>query len=312
MVVESKTDVDLSTSPIWFRKAVARDGGSVGTGSVGGVGNGGACVGGIDGACGAGGVCDGGVAGCFARGVCGGVAGGPSCFSSMISAMVVESKPDVEQPTAPFWSRYVNFEPLFVWRQPLQPPAVYSPRPQCVARSRSSPLVQPRAVRRVGDGGASGVGSGSACGACGVFDSGVAGCFACDVCGGVAGGPSCFSSTISAMVVESKSDVEQPTAPFWIRYVNFEPYSFGASHCIRPLSTAHGRNASLALGACLSCSHVLFGGLRPFPSLLLPTVLGCLAPLALVAAPLTREAAASTAARNGSISVGASGVGDVW
>jgi len=56
---------------------------------------------------------------------------------------------------------------------------------------------------------------------------------------------------------------------------------------------------------------MLFGGLRPFPSLLLPTVLGCLAPLALVAAPLTREAAASTAARNGDMSVGASGVGDV-
>jgi len=77
------------------------------------------------------------------------------------------------------------------------------------------------------------------------------------------------------------------------------PYLFGVGRCSRPLSTAHCRNASLALGARLSCSHVLFGGLRPFPSLLLPTVLGCLAPLALVAAPLTREAAASTAARNG-------------
>jgi len=112
------------------------------------------------------------------------------------------------------------------------------------------------------------------------------------------------------MVVESKPDVEQPTGPFWFRY-NFEPYSFGTSRCSRPLSTAHGRNASLAFGACLSCSYVLFGGLWPFPSLLLPTVLGCLTPLALVAAPLTREAAVSTAARNGDMSVGASGVGDV-
>jgi len=77
------------------------------------------------------------------------------------------------------------------------------------------------------------------------------------------------------------------------------PYLFGVGRCSRPLSTAHSRNASLALGARLSCSHVLFGGLRPSPSLLLPTVLGCLAPLALVAAPLTREAAASTAACNG-------------
>ena len=120
MVVESETDVDLSTAPFWFRKAVGRDGGSVGTGSVGGVGDGGACVGGIDSACGAGGVCDGGVAGCFSRGVCGGVAVGPSRFSSTSSAMVVESEPEVELPTAPFWSRYINFEPLLVWRQPLQ------------------------------------------------------------------------------------------------------------------------------------------------------------------------------------------------
>jgi len=96
------------------------DVGNCGASGVGGVGDGGACVGGIGSACGAGGVCDGGVAGCFARGVCGGVAGGPSWFSSISSAMVVESKPDVELPTAPFWSRYVNFEPLFGWRQPLQ------------------------------------------------------------------------------------------------------------------------------------------------------------------------------------------------
>jgi len=153
--------------------------------------------------------------------------------------------------------------------------------------------------------------SAGACGTGSVCDGGVAGCFARGVCGGVAGGPSCFSSTISAMVVESKPDVEQPTAPFSFRYVNFEPYPFGVSRCSRPLSTAHCRNASLALGARLSCSHVLFFGLRPFPSLLLPTVLGCLAPLALVARSLTREAAASTTAHNGGISVGASGVGDV-
>jgi len=110
----------------------ARDGGSgVGTSGVGHAGDGGAGVDGIGSACGAGGVCDcgGGVAGCFARGVCGGVAGGPSRFSSAISAMVVESKPDVELPTAPFWFRYVNFEPLLVWRQPLQPPTVHGPRP---------------------------------------------------------------------------------------------------------------------------------------------------------------------------------------
>jgi len=87
-----------------------------GASGVRGVGDGGACVGGISSACGAGGVCD----GCFARGVCGGVVGGPSRFSSTISAMVIESKPDVEQPTTSFWSRYVNFEPLLVWRQPLQ------------------------------------------------------------------------------------------------------------------------------------------------------------------------------------------------
>jgi len=83
-----------------------------------------------------------------------------------------------------------------------------------------------------------------------------------------------------------------------------------ASRCSRPLSTPYGRNALFALGARLSCSHVLFGGLRPSPSFQLPTVLGYLAPLALVAAPLTREAAASTAARNASISVGV-GDGDV-
>jgi len=84
------------------------------------------------------------------------------------------------------------------------------------------------------------------------------------------------------------------------------------SRCNRPLSTPYGRNASLALGARLSCSHVLFGGLRRSPSFQLPTVLGCLAPLALVAAPLTREAAASTAARNVGInvSVGDGDVGD--
>ena len=83
-----------------------------------------------------------------------------------------------------------------------------------------------------------------------------------------------------------------------------------ASRCSRPLSTPYGGNASFALGARLSCSHVLFGGLWPSPSFQLPTVLGCLAPLALVAAPLTREAAASTAARNVGISVGV-GDGDV-
>jgi len=71
--------------------------------------------------------------------------------------------------------------------------------------------------------------SAGVCGTGSVCDGGVAGCFARGVCGGVAGGPSCFSYTISAMVVEFKPDVEQPTAPFWFRYVNFEPYSFGAS-----------------------------------------------------------------------------------
>jgi len=84
-----------------------------------------------------------------------------------------------------------------------------------------------------------------------------------------------------------------------------------ASRCSRPLSTPYDRNASFALGARLSCSHVLFGGLRPSPSFQLPTVLGCLAPLTLVARSLTREAAASTTAHNGGISVGVSGVGDV-
>jgi len=99
---------------------------------------------------GAGGVCDcgGGGASCVARGVCVGAARGPGRFSSTISAMVVESKPDVELPTAPFWLRYVNFERLLVWRLPLQPPAVYGPRPPCAVRSRSSPLVQLRAARR--------------------------------------------------------------------------------------------------------------------------------------------------------------------
>jgi len=56
---------------------------------------------------------------------------------------------------------------------------------------------------------------------------------------------------------------------------------------------------------------VLRGGLRPSPSLLLPTVLGCLAPLAPVAAPLKREAAVSTAACDGRSNVGARGVGGV-
>jgi len=211
--------------------------------------------------------------------------------------MVVESKPDVEQPTAPFWFRYVNFEPysfgvsrcsrplstahcrnaslalgarlscshvLFGGLRPfpslLLPTVLGCLAPLAlVARPLTREAAASTAGRNggisvgasgvgdVGDGGASGVGSGSACGAGGVFDSGVAGCFARDVCGGIAGGPSCFSSTISAMVVESKPDVQQPTAPFWFRYVNFEPYSFGASRCSRPLSTAHDRNASLAL-----------------------------------------------------------------
>jgi len=89
------------------------------------------------------------------------------------------------------------------------------------------------------------------------------------------------------------------------------PYSFGASRCSLPLSTAHGRHAPFALEARLSCSYVLRGGLRPSPSLLLPMVLGCLAPLAPVAAPLKREAAVSTAARDGRSNVGASGVGGV-
>jgi len=63
----------------------------------------GASVGGIGSACGDVGVCDGGGAGCFTRGACGGVAGGPSRFFSAISALVVESKPDVGLFTAPFW-----------------------------------------------------------------------------------------------------------------------------------------------------------------------------------------------------------------
>jgi len=131
--------------------AAARDGGSgVGTSGVGHAGDGGACVDGIGSACGAGSVCDCGSdgAGCFARGVYGGVAGGPSCFSSTISAMVAESKPDVELPTSPFWFRYVNFEPLLVWHQPLQPPAVLTRPPRAVC-SRGSPLVQPRDARRL-------------------------------------------------------------------------------------------------------------------------------------------------------------------
>jgi len=43
------------------------------------------------------------------------------------------------------------------------------------------------------------------------------------------------------------------------------PYSFGASRCSLPLSTAHGRHAPFALEARLSCSYVLRGGLRPSP-----------------------------------------------
>jgi len=80
------------------------DVGDGGASGVGGVGDGGACVGGSGSACGTGSVCDGGVAGCFARGVCGGAAGGPSRSSSTISAMVVESK-RAELSTAPFWSQ---------------------------------------------------------------------------------------------------------------------------------------------------------------------------------------------------------------
>ena len=93
------------------------------------------------------------------------------------------------------------------------------------------------------------------------------------------------------------------------------PYSFGASRCSLMHSMAHGRRAPFALVALvarLSCSLVLFGSLRPSPSLLLPTVLGYLAPLSPVAALLTRGAAASTAARDDGSSVGASGVGGVW
>jgi len=126
----------------------ARDGGSgVGTSGVGHVGDGGA---GVDDIGGAGGVCDcgGGGASCVARGVRVGVARGPGRFPFTISAMVVESKLDVELPTASFWFRYVNFGPLLIWRQPLQPPAFYGPRPPRAVRSRSLPLVQPCAVRQ--------------------------------------------------------------------------------------------------------------------------------------------------------------------
>ena len=79
--------------------------GGGGASGVGDVGDGGACVGGSGGACGADGVCDDGVAGCLTRCVCRGAAGGPSRPSSSISTMVVESKPDAELYTAPFWSQ---------------------------------------------------------------------------------------------------------------------------------------------------------------------------------------------------------------
>jgi len=147
-----------------------------------------------------------------------------------------------------------------------------------VTRWRSS--VGANGVGGVGDGGDGVDGICSACSAGGVCGGGGAGYFTRGVCGDVSGGPSRSSSISSAMDVESKLDVELPTAPFW-------------------------------LAVRLSCSLVLFDGRRPSPSFLLPTVLGCLAPLAPVAAPLTQEAAASTAARDGGSGVGASGGGGV-
>ena len=69
------------------------------------------------------------------------------------------------------------------------------------------------------------------------------------------------------IVFESKPDVELSTDPFWF-----------------PVR--------------LSCSLVLFDGLRPSPSLLLPSAFGCLMPLASGATPLTRGVAPSTAARD--------------
>jgi len=69
-------------------------------------------------------------------------------------------------------------------------------------------------VGDIGDGGACVAGSGGACGADGVCDDDVAGCLTRNVCGGAAGGPSRSSSTISAMIVESKR-AELSTAPFW-------------------------------------------------------------------------------------------------
>jgi len=74
-----------------------------------------------------------------------------------------------------------------------------------------------------------------------------------------------------------------------------------ASRCSRPLSTPYGRNALFALGARLSCSHVLFGGLRPSPSFQLPTVLGCLAPLALVSASATATLAMAAQAASAAL-----------
>jgi len=245
------------------------------------------------GASGVGGVSDNGVCGAGGRGVCGGIAGGRRRYSSTTSAMVVESKLDVEMSTAPFWfplaSRAATccsaaFGPLLASCYLRWLPRAAGSSSSAfhaggcgvagVTRWRSS--VGASGVGGVSDGGDGVDGICSARSAGGVCGIGSAGYFTRGVCGDVSGGPSRSSSIISAMVVESKLDVELPTAPFW-------------------------------LAVRLSCSLVLFDGRRPSPSFLLPTVLGCLAPLAPVAAPLTREAAASTAARDGGSGVGASG-----
>ena len=123
------------------------------------------------------------------------------------------------------------------------------------------------------------------------------------------------------MVVESKLDVELSTAPFWflVRQTPSPAARVRASRCGLPLSMVLGRLAPLALEARFSCSlvTVVVDGLRSLNGARrtqLPATYGPRLPRAAGSCSSASHAgaAASTAARDGGSSVGASGVGGVW
>jgi len=284
--------------------AIFSDGGASGVGDVG---DGGACVGGSCGACSADGVCDDGVAGCLTRGVCGGAAGGPSRSSSTISAMVVnpselscpplrsglsamvvESKPDLKLPSALFWFR------------------------KAAARDGGSG-VDTSGVGGVGVGGACIGGVGSACGANGVCDfaCGGASCFTRGVCGSVAGDPSRSSSTSSAMVVESKPYVELSTAPLMFPVRQTPSLLLIWRYCSLPLPLGRFAPLSLEASRAASCCSKALKRLSGTRFTQLPATYGPRPPRAARSWSSASHAVAAAPARDGGSGVGASGVGHV-